>query len=143
MTGEQRDEVEVRADAILARAHAAAAYTEYFEAQMRAGWFEARRYRGYGRQLLAGRRVFRRPQVILLAVILVPCALVAYATADVSVWVADQAAGTISRIDPRTGQVTAVVGVTGAPTSLAIAGRSIWTGTRKITVTTVEDPALR
>ena len=53
-----------------------------------------------------------------------------------SVWVAGQGAGTISRIDPRTDQVTASVSLIGAPTELAIAGRNVWTGTRRIAVTT-------
>ena len=43
MTGGQRDElVAARADAILAGVHTAEAYAEHFEAQMRAGTFEAR-----------------------------------------------------------------------------------------------------
>ena len=53
-----------------------------------------------------------------------------------SVWVAGQGAGTISRIDPRTDQVTATVSVTGAPTSLTITGSSVWAGVRQTAVAT-------
>jgi YVTN family beta-propeller protein len=53
-----------------------------------------------------------------------------------SLWVASSADGTVSRIDPRTDQVTATVSVTGAPTSLTITGSSVWTGVRQTAVTT-------
>jgi DNA-binding beta-propeller fold protein YncE len=166
VTGRQRDElVEARADFILAGAHTAKAFAEHFEAEIHGGEFEAQMHpgvseaqtnRGKVRQLLAPLRIFCRKGVILLAVILAPCALLGYAAftagpapvmrsgangvaavnaasgrlaavtprpappgavsaADGSVWVADPAArqldeidpATVSRIDPRTDQVTA------------------------------------
>jgi YVTN family beta-propeller protein len=125
VTGEQRDEVEARVHAILARAHTAEEYAEYFEAQMRAGLFEARRYRGYGRKLLAGRRVFRRPRMILLAVVLVPCALVAYATAGVRP-VALAGANEVTAVNTASGQLVAVTPLPGPPGAVSAADGSVW-----------------
>lgn len=173
MTGGPRDElVEARADFILAGAHTAKAFAEHFEAQlhggefeaqMHSGEFEARMNRGKVRKLLAPLRIFCRKGVILLAVMLAPCALLGYAavtarpapvmlsgangvaavntasgrlaTGPGSVWVAHQGSGTVSRIDPRTGQVTASVSVIGAPTAFVIEGGRIWTGIRRTAVT--------
>ena len=168
MTGGQRDElVEVRADFILAGAHTAKAFAEHFEAQMHGAEFEAQMHRGKMRKRLAALRVLRRKGVILLAVILAPCALLGYAAftagpapvmfsgvngvaavgmasgrlvavtplpgapgaitaADGSVWVADPAAGQVSRIDPRTGAEVAQVPVGGEPGAIASGGGAIW-----------------
>ena len=85
MTGGQRDElVAARADAILAGVHTVDAYAEHFEAQMGAGTFEAR-MRRKARKRLAPLRIFRRTGVILLPLILVPCALVGYAASTTGV----------------------------------------------------------
>jgi YVTN family beta-propeller protein len=187
VTGRQRDElVEARADFILAGAHTAKAFAEHFEAEIHGGEFEAQMHpgvfeaqinRGKVRQLLAPLRIFCRKGVILLAVILAPCALLGYAAFTAgpapvvlsgangvaavntasgrlvavtplpappgavsaagpgSVWVAHQGSGTVSRIDPRTDQVTASVGVAGTPTALAIDGSRIWTGIQRTAVT--------
>jgi hypothetical protein len=79
VTSGQRDElIAARADAILARVHTAEAYAEHFEAQMRARTFKAQ-MRGKARKLLAPLRVFRGTGLILLPLILVPCALLGYA----------------------------------------------------------------
>jgi streptogramin lyase len=167
VTGGQRDElVAARADAILAGVHSVEAYAEHFEAQMRAVSAEVR-IRRKARELLAPLRIFRRSGAILLALILVPCALLGYAAstarvapvmfsganelaavstssgrlvavtllpappgavsaADGSVWVADPAAGQVSRIDPGTGTEVARVPVGGEPGAIASGGGAIW-----------------
>jgi len=80
VSGGQRGElVEARADFILAGAHTAKAFAEHFEAQMHGGEFEAQVHRGKVRKLLAPLRFFCRKGVILLAVMLAPCALLGYA----------------------------------------------------------------
>jgi hypothetical protein len=80
VTGGQRGElVEARADFILAGAHTAKAFAKHFEAQMHGGEFEAQMHRGMVRKLLAPLRIFCRKGVILLAVMLAPCALLGYA----------------------------------------------------------------
>ena len=81
MTSGQRDElVAARADAILAGVHTAEAYAEHFKAQMHVGTFKAQ-MRGKARKLLAPLRFFRGTGLILLPLILVPCALLGYAAA--------------------------------------------------------------
>jgi len=167
VTGGQRDElVAARADAILAGVHTVAAYAEHFEAQMRAVAFQAQ-MRRKAHYLLAPLRIFGRSGAILLALILVPCALLGYAAstariapvmfsganelaavntasgrlvavtllpappgavsaADGSVWVADPAAGQVSRIDPGTGNEVARVPVGGEPGAIASGGGAIW-----------------
>jgi hypothetical protein len=97
---------------------------------------------------------------VLLAVILVTCGLLGYAAATVhlapvvpvragqltalpgppgaaaadgSLRVASLRDATIIRIDPATGSVTARLPVTGAPTSLTMAGNRIWTTLRPAT----------
>jgi len=173
VSGGQRGElVEARADFILAGAHTAKAFAEHFEAQMHGGEFEAQMHsgefeaqmnRGKVRKLLAPLRIFCRKGVILLAVMLAPCALLGYAAstarvapvmfsganelaavstssgrvvavtllpappgavsaADGSVWVADPAAGQVSRIDPGTGTEVALVPVGGEPGAIASGG---------------------
>jgi hypothetical protein len=84
VTGGPRDElVEARADFILAGPHTAKAFAEHFEAQIHGGEFEAQIHRGEFeaqmnrgkvRKLLAPLRIFCRKGVILLAVMLAPCA---------------------------------------------------------------------
>jgi hypothetical protein len=173
VTGGPRDElVEARADFILAGAHTAKAFEEHFEAQIHGGEFEAQMHsgeseaqmnRGTVRKLLAPLRIFCRKGVILLAVMLAPCALLGYAactagpapvtlssangvaavntasgrlaTGPGSVWVTHQGSGTVSRIDARTDQVTASGSFIGVPTALVIEGGRIWTGIRRTAVT--------
>ena len=167
MTGGQRDElVAARADAILAGVHTVEAYAEHFDAQMRAVTSKAR-MRRKAHKVLAPLRIFRRSGAILLALIVVPCALLGYAAstariapemfsganelaavstasgrlvavtllpappgavsaADGSVWVADPAAGQVSRIDPGTGTEVARVPVGGEPGAIASGGGAIW-----------------
>ena len=80
MTGGQRDElVEARADFILAGAHTAKAFAEHFETQVHGDEFEALMHRGKVRKLLAPLSVLCRKGVTLLAVMLVPSALLGYA----------------------------------------------------------------
>ena len=164
VTGGPRDElVEARADFILAGAHTAKAFTEHFEAQIHGGEFEAQMHHGKVQKLLAPLRFFCRKGVILLAVMLAPCALLGYAaftpgpvpvmlsgangvaavntasgrmaTGPGSVWVTHQGSGTVSRIDARTDQVTASGSFIGVPTALVIEAGRIWTGIRRTAVT--------
>src|SRR5207248_7491214 len=49
-----------------------------------------------------------------------------------SVWVADQYATAVSRIDPNRNVVTRTVPVGGSPTALAVAAGRLWVGTRSL-----------
>ncbi len=130
MTGWQRDElVEARADAILAGVETAEAYAEHFEAQMG---------RGTMRSLLVLLRMFRRPGVILLAVLLAPLGLLGYAAVTVRMApvalsgagqlapVALSGAGQLAAVDTGSGQVVAVTPLPGPPGAVTAAGGSVW-----------------
>jgi streptogramin lyase len=55
----------------------------------------------------------------------------ALAAAAGSVWVADQASGTIARIDPARDRVAAWVGIAGFPAALAVSGNNLWVAERR------------
>jgi hypothetical protein len=166
VTGGQRDElVEARADFILAGAHTAKAFAEHFEAQLHggefeaqlhSGEFEARMHRRQVRKLLAPLRVLRRKGVILLAVMLVPCALLGYAAFTAGpapvmlsgangVAAVNTSSGRLAAVTPlpgppgavsaADGSVTAIIPVGRDPAALAIDGGRIWTGMQRTAVT--------
>ncbi|HJY60399.1 MAG TPA: hypothetical protein VJ418_28810 [Streptosporangiaceae bacterium] len=157
MSGGQRGElVEARADFILAGAHTAKAFAEHFEAQMHGGEFEAQVHRGKVRKLLAPLRFFCRKGVILLAVMLAPCALLGYAAFTAGpapvmlsgangVAAVNTASGRLVAVTPlpgppgavsaADGSVTAIISVGRGPAALAIDGGRIWTGIQRTAVT--------
>lgn len=45
-----------------------------------------------------------------------------------AVWVANELAGTVSRIDPATGRVTDAVDVAGRPAQVVVGDGSVWVG---------------
>ena len=157
MTGGPRDElVEARADFILAGAHTAKAFTEHFEAQIHGGEFEAQMHHGKVQKLLAPLRFFCRKGVILLAVMLAPCALLGYAAFTAGpapvmlsgangVAAVNTASGRLVAVTPlpgppgavsaADGSVTAIISVGRGPAALAIDGGRIWTGIQRTAVT--------
>jgi len=157
VSGGQRGElVEARADFILAGAHTAKAFAEHFEAQMHGGEFEAQVHRGKVRKLLAPLRFFCRKGVILLAVMLAPCALLGYAAFTAGpapvmlsgangVAAVNTASGRLVAVTPlpgppgavsaADGSVTAIISVGRGPAALAIDGGRIWTGIQRTAVT--------
>ena len=157
MSGGQRGElVKARADFILAGAHTAKAFAEHFEAQMHGGEFEAQVHRGKVRKLLAPLRFFCRKGVILLAVMLAPCALLGYAAFTAGpapvmlsgangVAAVNTASGRLVAVTPlpgppgavsaADGSVTAIISVGRGPAALAIDGGRIWTGIQRTAVT--------
>jgi hypothetical protein len=157
VSGGQRGElVEARADFILAGAHTAKAFAEHFEAQMHGGEFEAQVHRGKVRKLLAPLRFFCRKGVILLAVMLAPCALLGYAAFTAGpapvmlsgangVAAVNTASGRLVAVTPlpgppgavsaADGSVTAIISVGRGPVALAIDGGRIWTGIQRTAVT--------
>jgi virginiamycin B lyase len=118
VTGGQRDElVAARADAILAGVHTAQAYAEHFEAQMD---------RGKVRKLLSSVRVFRRPGVMLLAVILVPCGLLGYAAAKADRAQVFSGTNELAAVNTASGQLVAVTPLPDPPGAVSAADGSVW-----------------
>ncbi len=161
MTGGPRDElVEARADFILAGAHTAKAFAEHFEAQIHGGEFEAQIHggeceaqmnRGKVRKLLAPLRIFCRKGVILLAVMLAPCALLGYAAVTArpapvmlsgangvaavntawAGWCCDPAARPAGRSRAADGSVWVATRARAlAPSAIAAVGQAIWSRDR-------------
>jgi YVTN family beta-propeller protein len=157
VTGRPRDElVEARADFILVGAQTAKAFAEHFEAQihggefeaqMHSGEFEAQMNRGKVRKLLAPLRIFCRKGVILLAVMLAPCALLGYAAFTAGpapvmlsgvngVAAVNTASGRLVAMTPlpgppgavsaADGSVTAIIPVGRGPAALAAGPGSVW-----------------
>jgi hypothetical protein len=119
VTGGQRDElVEARADFILAGAPTAKAFAEHFEAQM---------HRGKMRKLLAALCVLRSKGVILLVVILAPCALLGYATFTAGpVPVMLSGANGVAAVNTASGRLAAVTPPPAPPGAVSVADSSVW-----------------
>jgi YVTN family beta-propeller protein len=137
VTGGQPDDlVEARADFILADAYTVKAYAKHFEvqmhggefeAQMQSGEFETRMHRGKVRKLLALLRVFCREGVILLAVMLAPCALLGYAAftpgpAPVML----SGANGVAAVNTASGRLAGVTPLPGPPGAVSAADGSVW-----------------
>ena len=127
MTGGQRDElVAARADAILAGVHTVEAYAEHFEAQMRTVTAGVR-MRRKACELLAPLRIFRRSGAILLALILVPCALLGYAASTARVApVMFSGANELAAVSTSSGRVVAVTLLPAPPGAVSAADGSVW-----------------
>ena len=127
MTGGQRDElVAARADAILAGVHTVEAYAEHFEAQMRAVAFQAQ-MRRKAHYLLAPLRIFGRSGAILLALILVPCALLGYAASTARIApVMFSGANELAAVNTASGRLVAVTLLPAPPGAVSAADGSVW-----------------
>jgi len=127
VTGGQRDElVAARADAILAGVHTVEAYAEHFEAQMRAVAFQAQ-MRRKAHNLLAPLRIFGRSGAILLALILVPCALLGYAASTARIApVMFSGANELAAVNTASGRLVAVTLLPAPPGAVSAADGSVW-----------------
>ena len=65
----------------------------------------------------------------------------AIAVGDRAVWVAMQSAGTVVRIEPRSGAVVAAIGVGNQPSAIAVGHAAVWVANRQDNTVSRIDPA--